>query len=61
LNITSIATDFVRTKSVPRIGCGLDGLEWSFVETCLKNAFAAHPDIELVVYTLPSEVAKYSF
>lgn len=45
--------------AVPRIGCGIGGLEWSGVEGAIEAALdnVGH-DIEVVVYTHPSEADK---
>ncbi|XP_041712256.1 ADP-ribose glycohydrolase OARD1 isoform X2 [Coregonus clupeaformis] len=38
--------------SMPRIGCGLDGLSWDKVEEMLEQVFQP-TDIRITVYTLP--------
>ncbi|CAB1451708.1 unnamed protein product [Pleuronectes platessa] len=38
--------------SMPRIGCGLDRLEWRRVEEILEQVFK-HTDISITVYSLP--------
>uniref|UniRef100_A0A3B5AZ60 O-acyl-ADP-ribose deacylase 1 n=1 Tax=Stegastes partitus TaxID=144197 RepID=A0A3B5AZ60_9TELE len=38
--------------SVPRIGCGLDRLEWAKVSVILESVFK-HTDISITVYSLP--------
>ncbi|XP_033484206.1 ADP-ribose glycohydrolase OARD1 [Epinephelus lanceolatus] len=38
--------------SMPRIGCGLDGLQWPRVSDILKQVFK-HTDISITVYSLP--------
>ena len=41
--------------AIPEIGCGIGGLSWPDVEVAIKAAVEAssHPDLEIVVYTLP--------
>ncbi|XP_075411263.1 ADP-ribose glycohydrolase OARD1 [Tenrec ecaudatus] len=41
----------VTNLSMPRIGCGLDGLQWENVSTILEEVFEA-TDIQITVYTL---------
>lgn len=41
----------VRKLAIPRIGCGLDRLQWKKVRKQLLNVFA-NVDMEIVVYTL---------
>ena len=41
----------VTDLSMPRIGCGLDGLEWSKVELMLREIFA-DMDLTVTIYTL---------
>ena len=43
--------DGVKKLAIPRIGCGLDGLEWSSVSTIVKEIFK-DTDIEIVVCAL---------
>ncbi|XP_037539698.1 ADP-ribose glycohydrolase OARD1-like [Nematolebias whitei] len=40
--------------SMPRIGCGLDGLEWSKVLVILEQVFK-HTNISITVYSLPEK------
>ena len=35
---------------VPRIGCGIGGLNWNMVSTILKDCSAEHPKPHLIVY-----------
>ncbi|XP_028310023.1 ADP-ribose glycohydrolase OARD1 [Gouania willdenowi] len=44
----------VTKVSMPRIGCGLDRLQWSKVEEILKQIFQ-HTDISITVYSLPQK------
>lgn len=39
----------VHKLAIPRIGCGLDGLEWDKVKDQLNEVFAGE-SIEIVVY-----------
>lgn len=43
--------------AVPRIGCGLGGLDWADVNAALMTVAAGGP-VRLVVVTLPEEAAK---
>ncbi|XP_055532129.1 ADP-ribose glycohydrolase OARD1-like isoform X2 [Wyeomyia smithii] len=36
--------------ALPRIGCGIDGLEWTKVKNILNETFGKEGDIEIVVY-----------
>ncbi|XP_029361631.1 ADP-ribose glycohydrolase OARD1 isoform X2 [Echeneis naucrates] len=38
--------------SIPRIGCGLDGLKWARVSEILEQVFK-HTNISITVYSLP--------
>lgn len=40
--------------AIPRIGCGIGGLEWGFVHRALESADLKVPSVELTVVTLPS-------
>jgi O-acetyl-ADP-ribose deacetylase (regulator of RNase III) len=46
LRITSIA--------VPPLGCGLGGLDWADVRPRIERAFAALPDVHVLVYEPPT-------
>lgn len=41
----------VTRLSIPRIGCGLDGLDWTKVKALLQSVFA-DLHLDLIVYTL---------
>ena len=41
----------VASISMPRLGCGLDGLSWAAVRTLIKNVFQ-HTDLAITVYSL---------
>ncbi|KAJ1139223.1 hypothetical protein NDU88_005598 [Pleurodeles waltl] len=41
----------VKSVSMPRIGCGLDGLQWEKVSDILENIFS-ETDIKITVYSL---------
>ena len=43
----------VSTIAVPKIGCGLDQMNWQGVVKMLRDVFA-YSDIHVVVYTLES-------
>lgn len=38
----------VAQLAMPRIGCGLDGLDWGWVSAQVRAAFAAHPTVASV-------------
>uniref|UniRef100_A0A3P8TJM5 O-acyl-ADP-ribose deacylase 1 n=1 Tax=Amphiprion percula TaxID=161767 RepID=A0A3P8TJM5_AMPPE len=44
----------VRRISMPRIGCGLDRLEWAKVSVILEQVFK-HTNISITVYSLPQK------
>ena len=45
--------------AIPRIGCGIGGLEWSGVAAAIDSALVSGgSEIEVVVYTHPSEADK---
>lgn len=44
--------DGVTRVSMPRIGCGLDRLNWDHVSEILEQVFS-HSDISITVYSLP--------
>ncbi|XP_078110142.1 ADP-ribose glycohydrolase OARD1 isoform X2 [Sander vitreus] len=46
------AANGVTRISMPRIGCGLDRLQWSKVSEILEQVFK-HTDISITVYSLP--------
>ena len=45
------ADNGVRAVSMPRIGCGLDGLTWPRVSEIIKKVFT-DSDVKITVYTL---------
>lgn len=50
----------VARVAIPRIGCGLGGLDWNSVEWVIRGVYDWVPDgPEVAVYTLPSEVHKW--
>ncbi|XP_070695964.1 ADP-ribose glycohydrolase OARD1 isoform X2 [Pempheris klunzingeri] len=44
----------IKRVSMPRIGCGLDRLEWRRVSVILEGVFK-HTDISITVYSLPEK------
>ena len=40
----------VRSIAVPPLGCGHGGLDWADVKPKIENAFAAIPDVEVLLY-----------
>ncbi len=44
----------INTLAIPKIGCGLDRLEWSKVETLVNKIFG-ESTIRVKVYTFPNE------
>lgn len=46
-----IIQQHVKLVSMPRIGCGLDGLLWSDVSNMIKEVFK-DVDVRIVVYTV---------
>ena len=50
----------VERVAIPRIGCGIGGLDWNSVEWVIRGIYDWVPDgPEVAVYTLPSEVHKW--
>ena len=47
----------IRSIAVPPLGCGLGGLDWSAVRPRVERAFAASPDVEVLLFE-PSQVAN---
>ena len=50
------AQNSVKEIAMPKIGCGLDGLQWNAVRTLVKNVFL-NEDVRLTVYTLDNDVS----
>jgi len=40
----------IRSVAVPPLGCGLGGLEWERVRLMIQGAFAAHPEVRVLLY-----------
>lgn len=40
----------VTELAMPRIGCGIDGMEWNKVTAELQNAFGAEENVNITVY-----------
>jgi O-acetyl-ADP-ribose deacetylase (regulator of RNase III) len=40
----------IRSIAVPALGCGLGGLEWSVVRPLIEEAFAAVPDVTVLLF-----------
>lgn len=50
----------VHRVGIPRIGCGIAGLDWDAVAWCIEGVLSQRPQgPEFVVYTLPHEVHLY--
>uniref|UniRef100_A0A182QLX2 Macro domain-containing protein n=1 Tax=Anopheles farauti TaxID=69004 RepID=A0A182QLX2_9DIPT len=47
---THMASNGVQKLAIPRIGCGIDGLEWGKVKEILNKVFGADGSFEIVVY-----------
>lgn len=45
--------------AIPRIGCGIGGLNWHGVSEVIKIAQATVPGVKVVVYTHPGETDKF--
>lgn len=41
----------IRSIAVPPLGCGLGGLDWSVVRPRIERAFAAVPDVRVLLYS----------
>lgn len=46
----------IRSIALPALGCGLGGLEWGEVRPLVEQAFAALPDVQVLLYT-PAEAS----
>ncbi|KAK3912018.1 ADP-ribose glycohydrolase OARD1 [Frankliniella fusca] len=46
----------VRKLAMPRIGCGLDGLQWPIVYEMITEVFS-HRGMEVTIYTLPDRIS----
>ena len=40
----------IHSIALPPLGCGLGGLEWPDVKACIVTAFAALPDVRVLLY-----------
>jgi len=47
------AANKVTTIAMPRIGCGLDGLQWSRVKEIMDDIFAESA-VQITVFSMPS-------
>ena len=45
------STNGVSTNAIPKIGCGLDQMNWQEVMKLLRDIFA-YSDVQIVLYTL---------
>ena len=54
--------DGIKRVAIPRIGCGIGGLEWPTVEWLINGIIEewVHQAPEVVVYTHPKEAGKWS-
>jgi len=48
--INEVKNRNIRSVAVPPLGCGLGGLEWSYVRSKIEDAFAELPDVEVKLY-----------
>ncbi len=48
-------TRHINTVAIPRIGCGIGGLDWNEVAPAIEQAveYSNHPHLSIVVYDLP--------
>lgn len=53
------AFEGVRTIGIPRIGAGIGGLDWADVEDEINAQLRLAPGIDIIVYTLPTEVDHF--
>lgn len=40
----------IRSLALPALGCGLGGLDWNLVRPLILDAFAAFPDVRVLLY-----------
>lgn len=53
----------IRSIAVPPLGCGLGGLDWAEVRPMIEHAFAALPDVQVLLYEpagVPSSISMLS-
>lgn len=43
----------VASIAIPRIGCGIGGLDWASTQPALQHLAEAHPAVDLEVWSLP--------
>jgi O-acetyl-ADP-ribose deacetylase (regulator of RNase III) len=41
----------IKSIAVPPLGCGLGGLDWAIVRPLIEQAFAATPDVHILLYS----------
>ena len=55
--VAKVSARGLRSLAVPALGCGLGGLDWDTVRPLIGEAFAALPDVRVLLYG-PQEVAE---
>jgi O-acetyl-ADP-ribose deacetylase (regulator of RNase III) len=53
LALMNCAGNGIPALGLPRIGCGIGGLDWPDVKSIMKNAAAQVPSVDLIAVTLP--------
>lgn len=48
--VKEIAERKIRSIAIPPLGCGLGGLSWNQVKPMIQKAFAALPDVQVLLY-----------
>jgi O-acetyl-ADP-ribose deacetylase (regulator of RNase III) len=54
----------IRTIAIPPLGCGLGGLDWTVIRPKIEKAFAALPDVRVLLYEplgapVPEKMVKH--
>lgn len=48
--LETVQENKIKSLAMPKIGCGLGGLDWSAVRPKIETTFAPHPEIEIYLY-----------
>lgn len=48
--VTEVSRRNIQSIAVPPLGCGLGGLDWAEIQPMIEHAFAALPDLRVLLY-----------